>query len=250
MLRLHPALGDTLHTLLEQQTDITATTPGNAAAPARSITTSLVLRSRTIVRSVLPSSVTVLTVVDSAVLSSTDAHSAEMNMQAQRSLEGQQVVLQLGADGAVESARDIHGVAVSRALAEAMASMPAVFPKGAVAVGGQWMREMPLPAGGPLGARGAAHVRANFRLDSLQRGGGMAYVSMRGDILPESGSQGVDLSGSVSGFIQLDRSRGWMTDSRFVVLLRSIVTPPAAMGVAPMQFMTRVTQRLRTMDKR
>jgi hypothetical protein len=44
--------------------------------------------------------------------------------------------------------------------------------------------------------------------------------------------------------------RGWMTDSKFVVLVKSLVTPPAEVGVAPMRFMTRVTQRLRTMDKR
>ncbi len=250
VLRLHPSVGDTLHTTLDQQTEVTATTLGNSVAPSRSVTTTVAIHSRTIVRSVLPASATVLTIVDSARLSSTDAHAATMNTQAQRSLEGQQLVLQLGADGAVESARDIHGVLVPRALAEAMASMPAVFPKGAVAIGGQWDREMPLPAGGPLGARGAGHVRATFHFDSLQKGGSIAYVSMRGDILPDSGSQGVELSGTVSGSMQLDRSRGWMTESRFVVLLRSIVTPPVAMGVAPMQFMTRVTQRLRTMDKR
>ena len=250
VLRLHPAVGDTLHTLLEQQTEVTATTPGNVVAPTRSVTTSMAIRSRTIVRDVLSTSATVLTIVDSARLTSTDAHAAALNAQAQRSLEGQQLVLQLGADGAVESARDAHGVLVPRALAEAMASMPAVFPKGAVAIGSQWSREMPLPAGGPLGARGAGHVRATFRFDSLQKGGAMAYVSMRGDILPDSASEGVELSGTMSGSMQLDRSRGWMTDSRFVVMLRSLVTPPAAMGVAPMQFMTRVTQRLHTMDKR
>jgi len=185
-----------------------------------------------------------------ARLASTDAHAAAMSAQTQRSLEGQQLVLQLGADGGVESARDIHGVLVPRQLAEAMAAMPAVFPKNAIAVGSQWNREMPLPSGGPLGARGAGHVRATFHFDSLQKGGAVAYVSMRGDILPDSGSQGVELTGTVSGSMQLDRTRGWMTDSRFVVLLRSIVTPPASMGVAPMRFMTRVTQRLRTMDKR
>ena len=250
VLRLHPSVGDTLHTVLEQQTEVTATTPGNALAPARSVTTNMAIHSRTIVRAVQPASSTVLTVVDSARLSSTDEHAAAMNAQTQHSLEGQQIVLQLGADGAVESARDMHGVLVPRALAEAMASMPAVFPKSAVVVGGQWTREMPLPSGGPLGTRGAGHVRATFHFDSLQKGGAIAYVSMRGDILPDSASRGVELSGTVSGSMQLDRARGWMTDSRFVVLLRSIVTPPVAMGVAPMRFMTRVTQRLRTMDKR
>jgi hypothetical protein len=48
----------------------------------------------------------------------------------------------------------------------------------------------------------------------------------------------------------VDRLRGWMTDSHFVVTLQSLVTPPVATGLAPMRFVTRVTQRLRTMDKR
>ena len=250
VLRLHPLVGDTMHTLLEQQTEVTATTPGNAVAPPKSVTTTMAIHSRSIVRAVQPTHSTVLTVIDSAKLTSTDAHAAAMSAQTQRSLEGQQLVLELGADGAVESARDIRGVLVPRALAEAMAAMPAVFPRGAVAVGGQWVREMPLPPGGPLGARGAGHVRAIFHFDSLQKGGSIAYLSMRGDILPDSVSQGVELSGTVAGSMQLDRVRGWMTDSRVVVQLKSMVTPPAEMGVAPMRFMTRVTQRLRTMDKR
>ena len=250
VLRLHPSVGDTMHTLLEQQTEVTATMPGNSVAPPRSVTTTMAIHSRAIVRAVQAMRATVLTVIDSARMSSTDAHAAAMTAQTQRSLEGQQLVLEMGADGAVESARDSRGVLVPRALAEAMASMPAVFPRGAVSVGGQWVREMPLPSGGPLGARGAGHVRATFHFDSLQKGGGIAYLSMRGDILPDSASQGVELSGTVSGSMQLDRVRGWMTDSRVVVLVKSMVTPPVEMGVAPMRFMTRVTQRLRTMDKR
>jgi hypothetical protein len=50
--------------------------------------------------------------------------------------------------------------------------------------------------------------------------------------------------------MQLDRQRGWMTDSRFTVMVRSLVTPPPSSGLSPMRFETRVTQRLRTMDKR
>ena len=60
----------------------------------------------------------------------------------------------------------------------------------------------------------------------------------------------MELSGGVNGSMQVDRQRGWMTDSRFTVLVRSLVTPPPSTGLAPMRFVTRVTQRLRTMDKR
>jgi hypothetical protein len=249
LLRLHPRVGDTLHTWLEQQTDVSAVMPGNTLGAARTATTSLAIHSRTIVRSVQQLSTTVLTIVDSAALTSTDAHAATMIADAQRALKGQQLTLQLGSDGTVESARDVRGNLVPRDVADAMAAMPAVFPRRPVAVGEKWMRDMPLPSGGPLGARGSGHVHAVFRLDSLQRGDAVAYVSMHGDILPDSTANGVELSGSIVGSMQVDRVRGWMTDSRVLITLRSIIAPPPSMGLAPMKVMTRVTQRLRTMDK-
>lgn len=248
LLRLQPHMGDTLHSWLEQHTEITS--ESGSAGPSRGVSTSVSIRSRTVVRSVRPASTTVLTIVDSAIFASTDAHSAAMIADAGRALRGQQLVLQLGVDGTVESARDARGIPLSRDAMDAMAAMPAVFPKRPVSVGDQWMRELPLPSGGPLGARGSGHVRATFHLDSLERGATIAYVSMRGEILPDNTSQGLSLSGSISGVLQIDRVRGWMTDSRVLVLLQSVVTPPAGSGLAPMRLMTRVTQRLRTMDKR
>jgi hypothetical protein len=245
-LRLQPRLGDTLHTRLEQQTEVTAAMTGGT----KSVTTSVVLSSRTIVRAVMPASTLVLTIVDSADIRSSDAHGAALVAEAERMMRGQQLLLQLSADGTVESARDARGGAVSRDAAESMSAMPAVFPRRPVSVGESWVREMPLPAGGPLGTRGSGHVRATFRLDSLTRAGDLAYVSLRGDIRPDSGAQGVQFSGNVSGAMLVDRVRGWMTDSRFTVLVRSLVSPPSSSGLPPMRFVTRVTQRLRTMDKR
>ena len=250
LLRLSPRVGDTLHTWLDQQMEVSASTPGGLAAAQRAVTTSMAIYSRTIVRSVQSASTTVLTIVDSAHVSSTDGRAASRASETQRSLEGQQLVLLLRADGSVESARDGYGVLVPPEASQAMAAMPAVFPRTPVKVGDRWTREMPLPASGPFGASGAGHARAVFHLDSLRKGGSMAYVSMQGNILPDSNSQGVELSGSISGAMQLDRVRGWMTDSRFVVLLRSLVKPSMETGLMPMQFITRVTQRLRTMDKR
>lgn len=254
-LRLRPRVGDTLHTRLEQQTDVslepradaTASTKGGAP---RSVTTSVLVDSRTIVLAQLPASVLVMTIVDSAALRTSDAHGAAQVKQAEGTLRGQQLVLQLAGDGTVESARDVRGGVVSHDMAAAMSSMPAVFPKQAVHVGEKWTRVLPLPPGGPLGARGSGHVDAVFRLDSLDRAGTMAFLSVSGDIRADSSGAGVQMSGNVSGAMQIDRARGWMTDSRFNVMLRSLITPPANTGLQPMQFITRVTQRLRTMDKR
>jgi hypothetical protein len=250
LLRVHPRVGDTLHTRLEQQTEVSATFSGAPGRGPRSVTTSVRLDARSIVQASSAASTLVLTIVDSAEMRTSDAHGAAQVATAERTLRGKQLVLQLGADGTVESARDARGAPVSRDVAESMAAMPAVFPRRPVSVGEQWTRELPLPAGGPLGTRGSGRVHAMFRLDSLGRSGALAFVSMRGEIAPDDASQGMQLRGEVSGAMQVDRERGWMTDSRFSVTVRSLVTPPPSTGLAPMRFVTRVTQRLRTMDKR
>jgi hypothetical protein len=250
LLRVHPRVGDTLRTRLEQQTDVSATMPGASGRPIRSVTSSVTLNARTIVQASSQASTLVVTIVDSAALRTSDVHGAAQVAAAERTLRGQQLLLQLGADGAVESVRDVRGIPVPRDVIDAMSAMPAVFPRRAVTVGEQWTRELPLPAAGPLGARGANHVHAVFRLDSLDRSGNLAFVSLRGEILPDAKGQGVELSGGVTGAMQVDRQRGWMTDSRFTVTVRSMVTPAPSSGLAPMRFVTRVTQRLRTMDKR
>lgn len=250
LLRLHPHVGDTLRTRLEQQMEVSGELASGTGPAMKPVTTSVVLAARTIVQQSLAASTTVLTIVDSVSVRTTDTHATTQVADAENRLRGQQLSLRLAGDGTVESARDARGAAVSVELAQSMASMPAVFPQQAVSIGDQWMRELPLPAGGSLGARGAGHVIAAFRLDSLGRGGRVAFVSMQGDIRPDPAGQGVDVSGTVSGSLQIDRARGWLTDSRFTIVLRSLVTPPASTGYVPMRFVTRVTQRLRTMDKR
>jgi len=248
-LRIHPYAGDTLHTRLEQRMEVSST-DDHGELRGKPVTTSVVIDSRTIVQSSLATSTVVLTIVDSADMHTTDVHGADQIAAAERMLRGQRLMLQLAMDGSVENARDAGGRPVSRDFADAMSAMPAVFPRHAVRVGESWTREMPLPSSGPLGARGMGVVSARFRLDSLSRGGRVAFVSMRGDIRPTNASDGVQLTGAINGSMRLDRERGWMTDSQVTVLIRSFVTPPPGTGRAPMRFITRVTQRLRTMDKR
>lgn len=248
LLRLNPRVGDTLHTRLEQQTEVTGTR--NGGPPMKAVTTSVVLSSRTIVHQALQASTVVVTIVDSADIHSSDPRAAQQVADAEHSMRGQRLIMRLASDGTVESARDARGGTMSGELARSMSSMPAVFPQQPVSVGDQWMREMPLPSGGPLGTRGAGKVIAAFRLDSVSRSGAIAYVSMQGEIRPDAASPGLQLSGGVQGSMQIDRARGWLTDSRFSITMRSLVTPAPATGLAPMRFVTRVVQRLSTMDKR
>jgi hypothetical protein len=245
VLRLHPPEGDTLWTRLEQHSEIARVDEG--AGPARPMTTRVIVLARTIVQASRAATTTVLTVVDSAGVTTSDKHGAAIAAQAERALRGQQLVLQLAADGSVESARDARGRTIPREAAEAMAAMPAVFPHHPVAVGERWKREMALPSTGSVAAAGGARVRAEFRLDSLARDGRLAFVSMHGEIVPDDATKGMEQGGSMQGAMQVDRVRGWMTDSRFTLLVRSTVA--GASGAPPMRFVTRVTQHLRTMDK-
>jgi hypothetical protein len=249
-LRLHPRVGDTLHTRLDQQTEVSGTMRGSGGTSLKPVTTSVALISRTIVQSSLAASTIVLTIVDSADVRTTDEHAASQVAAAERSLRGSRMLLRLAADGTVESAQDAQGVALTPDMSDAMAAMPAIFPHRPVSPGDQWTREMPLPMGGPAGTRGAGRVNATFHFDSLDHAGTIAFLSVRGDVLPSAEREDAALSGTISGVMQVDRTRGWMTDSRFLILIRSAVTPPASSGLAPMRFVTRVTQRLRTMDKR
>lgn len=246
LLRLHPKVGDTLHARLDQLTEI-ASSQRNGSAP-KPMTSKVTVLTRTIVQASRQATTTVLTVVDSAEVRSSDVHGAAMSAQAEKLLRGQRLIVQLAEDGSVKSASDARGAAVPRDVADAMAAMPAVLPRRAVAVGERWHREMPLPSAGPIGAGGTALVRAEFRLDSLS--GDVAFVSMRGQIASEVDARGVEMSGSMTGAMQIDRGRGWMTDSFFSLLIRSVVTAPSGAGMQPLKFVTRITQRLTTMDKR
>lgn len=248
LLRLHPRVGDTLHTRLDQLTEIASQRQG--AAPGKPMTSKVTVLTRTIVQASRQATTTVLTVVDSAEVRSSDVHGTAMSAQAEKVLRGQRLIVQLAEDGSVKSASDASGASVPRDVADAMAAMPAVLPRRAVAVGERWQREMPLASAGPIGAGGNAQVRAEFRLDSLSADGDVAFVSMRGQIASDTDARGVEMSGSMTGAMQIDRARGWMTDSFFSLLIRSVVTPPSGVGMQPMKFVTRITQRLRTMDKR
>jgi hypothetical protein len=156
--RLHPRVGDTLRTRLDQLTEIVTQQAGGGSA--NPMTSKVMVLTRTIVQASRQATTTVLTVVDSAQVRSSDVHGSAMSAQAEKLLRGQRLIVQLAEDGSVKSASDASGAAVTRDVAEAMAAMPAVLPRRAVVVGERWHREMPLPSAGPIGAGGNAQVRA------------------------------------------------------------------------------------------
>lgn len=242
-LRLAPQAGDTLRMQLEQQTEVSG--GARADAPARTMKSRYRVLSSAVVTARAADGTSLVATTDSVSVESDDPHARGMVDQVRRMLAGQEVRLRLAPDGTVrvvdQAGNEVAGSSQSVSL------IPAALPQMPLAIGETWVRTMPLPVG-PLMSAGL--VRATFRLDSLSKGGRIAHVSVRGDVArepaPAAGPRGTVMKvvGTVAGTLQLDRIRGWIADSRFVVTMHSALEPPAASGVAPVKFTTIVTQRM------
>lgn len=252
LLQIRPHVGDTLHLRLEQRTELTGDRRSNGAPTVASITTSVRVYSRAIVERSAAAGTFVRAITDSVRLTGGDETIAGA---ARRALEGRAMLLRISPDGTVALVDDA-GEALPGA-SDAVALMPAAFPKGPVAVGYTWSREMPLPAGGrltPGAAPVAGWLHTKFRLDSVTRGGTLAWVSMHGEMTAdpdarlEGGTGPLLEKGTVYGTMLVDRARGWLTESQFTIVAHSIVrTRGAADSI--MRFETRVTQRMKAVGK-
>ena len=254
VLQIRPRVGDTLHLRLDQQTELTGVRrPGSATITT--MTTTMRVYSRAIVEKSVPSATYVKAVTDSIQLSSNDQRAFNLENEARKSLEGRVMTLRISPDGTVSLADTTDDV--GRDVAETMSLMPAAFPRGPIEVGYTWTREMPVPAGGRVapGGGASAWLHTRFRLDSLSRHGAIAYVSMRGEMNPDpdpgfvQGAGPVLEKGTVSGTMLVDRVRGWLTESQFTIVAHSVVRVPGSDDTV-MRFETRVTQRMKTIEKR
>jgi hypothetical protein len=245
LLQLKPELGDTLQMELDEQRQSTGTTKFGGADSSRTMSTRLRTFSRAVVQGKLRGAVTVLAIIDSVRLETNDRHS-------RATAAGQRMLFRLAEDGTMRVVDEETGA--HRATSELVALMPAALPTAPVAVGESWARSIPMVV-----ARGSADegvVRASFRLDSVSRDEGLAYISMRGvmrrDSVPAGPPRGtlMQVTGTVTGSMVLDRRRGWLTESRFAVVMHSTMLPPASSGSSPVRFLTRITQRMRTLDRK
>ena len=245
LLRIHPRVGDTLAVRMNQKVEMTGTPIGCATSgekraepcleTTRTMASMTEVFSRAIVRKESREGVVVLTVTDSIRAASAPGGSrlgkpVKMTNQRNRSFE-----MRVSNDGGAEVV-DSDATDEMRAL---FGQMPATLSKKPVAVGEEWKRQMRVPIAGEAGAY--ALVRATFQLDSLT--GDIAYISMRGTLAHDhrDGSDS-ELSGSMSGIIQLDRRLGWITDTRVVIDANSVVKTPNA--GQKMRVRTKVTQLL------
>jgi hypothetical protein len=245
LLQLKPQLGDTLQMELDEQRQSTGTTKFGGADSSRTMSTRLRTFSRAIVEGKLRGAVTVLAIIDSVRLETNDQHS-------RAAAAGQRMLFRLAEDGTMRVVDEETGA--NRGTSELVALMPAALPTAPVAVGESWTRSIPMVV-----ARGSADegvVRASFRLDSVSRDESLAYISMRGDMRRDSVPAGpprgtlMKVAGTVTGAMLLDRRRGWLTESRFAVVMHSTMLPPASSGSSPVRFLTRITQRMRTLDRK
>jgi hypothetical protein len=245
VLELRPRFGDTLRMRLDQTSEVSGTREGNAAI--KKVVTTLRMFSRAIVENSTPAAAMILAVTDSVTVTTSDERALPLAKATQAQLEGRQMRLRLLPDGTVGIADMM--ARVPKEVTDMVAGMPASFPRGSVAIGDTWLREMPIPPSASLGVPLGGVVKAAFRLDSISGDGDLAYLSLRGTVLQPGARAPADkgaLTGTVSGSMVVDRRRGWLSESRFLVQMRATVAPPSGM---PMQFRMKITQHMRVFER-
>jgi hypothetical protein len=251
-LEIRPHAGDTLRMRLDQESEMTGVRKSTTGESSAMVLTTMKMFSRAIIESNSEQGTTVLAVTDSVRLSTTDDHSRGAAAAAESQMRGQRARFRVMPDGTVGMVED--GTGAQRDVAQVVSLMPATFPKSAIHVGESWMRDMPLPSGMQLGAQLSGKLHVTFRLDSVSHNGEWAFVSMRGEVQPATGpgsASGTVLErGLVNGTMLVDKKRGWLTESWFNIVVNSMQTFSAATGVLSMRMQTRITQHMRTFDRR
>jgi hypothetical protein len=248
-LQIRPHVGDTLRMRLDQATEMTGTRKGAASESSSSMTTSLRVYTRAVVEGSSTTSTTLVTYTDSAFVATGEKR--QLSNESPLGVAGMKVRVRVMPDGTVEMA-DANAPLDAT---ETLALIPAALPKETVEVGSTWKREMTLPTTSSIGRTPGGRLTASFHLDSLTRGGELAYISLRGEMLPDEHAERSALAprldkGVVTGTLLLDRRRGWLTDSRFDISVQSTLAPPTAGDSTVMHFTMRVTQRMRTLDRK
>jgi len=247
LLQIRPRIGDTLTVWMKQKVEMTGTPAGCVASKAqsrteacsgqtRTMTNVMEVFSRAIIQKGWRGGTTVLALTDSIRTSNSPGIGKPTKPVRVRGRDNV-FELRVSTDGGAEVVNEN----ASEELRAMFGQMPATLSRKPVSVGDTWTRQMRLPIAGKAGAFGL--VRATFELDSLGRNGDMAYISMRGTLTHDrkDGSDS-ELGGSITGSIQLDRRLAWITETRAVIDVTSVVNPTT--GGGPMRVRTKITQLL------
>ncbi|MGK2961393.1 MAG: hypothetical protein ACSLFK_04495 [Gemmatimonadaceae bacterium] len=255
LLRIRPHAGDTLSVRMEQRVEMTGVPAGCATGYAgggraaksvrpqrecsdstRQMTSVMQVFSKAIVSRVTGNGAVILAVTDS-VRSSLTSGSGPPAPPRKVSSSRAGIEMIVATDGGAE----VLDADASDELRAVFGQMPATLSRRPVAVGETWVRRMRIPISTEAGA--TSLVTATFRLDSLGRNGDIAHISMKGTLSHDhrDGSDS-ERDGWLTGTMQLDRRLAWITDTRAVIDVESMVKPTT--GGDPMRVRTRITQAL------
>jgi hypothetical protein len=250
VLQLRPRTGDTLRLRLDQTVEMTGTV--RAGAPNETVATessTLVVLTRLVIESADADASTVLAITDSVRLSSSPNSSSGSLLGWAKAIEGQRFRFRVSPDGSTSLAgRESWGGPQVGAM---FAQMPATLPRKAITPGSSWNSSMIVSLSGTPDTKGTATLLATFRFDSLSPSGELAFLSVRGRLTrepPETRGKAdlVETSGTVTGYVLVDRRRGWITDARTTIAVRSLVIP-ADPGKPPMRVLMTISQWMRAM---
>ena len=253
LLEVRPTAGDTIRLRLEQTVEMKGTTRVGKRDSTMSSTSRMAILARAIVLSTDSAGARILAITDSVVFEGAEGLPSSPYQRDPRSLEGTRVEMRLLPDGSSDILpADSEVMNDFRAL---MAQMPSTLPRTPVQVGERWSPVVSVPIAGQGGVARTESLKMTFRFDSLSRNREIAHISMVGEISRKAsdsakGPAGTEMTGTIRGGMTVDRKRGWMTDSRAVVTIRSVVAPPPGSRAAPMRFELTITQRMRALDKR
>ena len=253
LLEVRPAVGDTIWLRLEQTVEMKGSTRVGQRDSTMSSTSRMSILARAIILSTDSAGARVLAITDSVVFEGAAPGQSSPYQRDPRTLEGSRVEMRLLPDGSSDIVPAEPGVTNDfRAL---MAQMPSTLPRSPVQVGERWSPVVAVPIAGQEGVPRSESLKMTFRFDSLSRNREVAHISMVGEISRKAGDStkapsGTEMTGTIRGGMTVDRKRGWMTDSRAVITLRSVVPPPPGSRANPMRFELTITQRMRALDKR
>ena len=256
LLQINPHVGDTMNVRMNQEVQMRGTPtgcPSGYAAPRRNakvnpetrlcteqtrvLTTMTEVFSRAIVKKTTKDGAMVTAVTDSIRTSMSNGNAKRANPTRLRQ-PNDEIDMRVAKDGGAE----VIDEDASDELRAVFGQMPAVLSRKPVSPGDTWVRQMRIPLAGEAGATGL--VSATFQLDSIGHNGDVAYISMRGKLSHDHRDGSVsELSGWLTGTMELDRRLAWITETHAIIDATSTVQ--SMTGGAPMVVHTRVTQELK-----
>lgn len=249
LLQLRPHAGDTLRLRLDQTIEMSRTTRAADDDLSAADVASLVMLARIAVEATDREGSIVTALTDSVRITSSEAYASSGVLRGAQAMQGTRLRFRVGTDGSTHLSAP-KGFA-DPGVGNLFSQLPATLPTEPLAPGASWSRNVEIPLPATPDGRATATLNATFRFDSLSRSGEFAHLSVRGRLMRSGALPGgtggfVQTSGDVSGKILIDRRRGWISDARTVVTLRSLVSTRDNKS-PPMRVRVKITQWMRVL---